>query len=128
MDRTRDGITLLHAESAEKPEPQPSFIQNSTFYYFTGEGGLPSAVLAIDAPHGEVRLFVPPVPSAFGFKVEAVVPEPGPASATRLGVTAVQPWDSLVPFLRRRVAAGNVKLYVDESRRPEPTASSPPRQ
>lgn len=121
MDRTRDGITLLHAESAEKPEPQPSFIQNSTFYYFTGEGGLPSAVLAIDAPHGEVRLFVPPVPSAFGFKVEAVVPEPGPASATRLGVTAVQPWDSLVPFLRRRVAAGNVKLYVDESRRPEPT-------
>ena len=121
MDRVRDGITLLHAESAEKPEPQPSFIQNSTFYYFTGEGGLPSAVLALDAPRGEVRLFVPPVPSAFGFKVEAVVPEPGPASAARLGVTAVQPWDSLVPFLKRRVAAGGVKLYVDVARRPEAT-------
>lgn len=69
MDRTRDGITLLHAETADKVESAPSFVLNSTFYYFTGEGGLPSAVLALDGARGEVRLFVPPVPSAFGFKV-----------------------------------------------------------
>ena len=77
MRRIPDGITLLHSESAEKPESQPSFIQNSTFYYFTGQPALPSAVLALDAPARETLLFLPPVLAAFGFRVEGVVPEHG---------------------------------------------------
>lgn len=119
MRRIPDGITLLHSESAEKPESEPSFVQNSTFFYFTGQGGLPSAVLALDAPAREVVLFLPPVPSAFGFRVEGVVPEPGAATASALGVTRALPLDSLVPFLRGRLASGASSWYVDDARRQE---------
>ena len=36
MERLPDGITLLHATPREKPESEPSFIQNASFFYFTG--------------------------------------------------------------------------------------------
>ncbi|MEP7344311.1 MAG: aminopeptidase P N-terminal domain-containing protein [Gemmatimonadaceae bacterium] len=119
MDRVPNGVILLHAETGEKPLSQPSYLQNSTFLYFTGEAELPNAVLALDGIAREVRLFVPPAPTAFWFSVEGIVPEPGARSAARLGVTAVQPWDSLVPYLHRRIAAGVTTLYVDEARWPE---------
>lgn len=119
MRRLPDGITLLHSESAEKPESQPSFIQNSTFYYFTGLHALPSAILAVDAPAQEVILFLPPVPSAFGFTVEGIVPEPGDATARQAGVTRALSWDSLTAYLKRRVAAGVKTFYADEARRGE---------
>jgi Xaa-Pro aminopeptidase len=119
MRRIPDGITLLHSESAEKPESQPSFIQNSTFYYFAGLPALPSAVLALDAPARETVLFLPPAPSAFGFRVEGVVPAPGPATAAEVGVSRALPWDSLPSFLRRRQAAGVTRWSVDDARRPE---------
>lgn len=116
LERLPNGVTLLHAEVGEKRLSEPSFLQNSTFVYFTGEAELPNAVLALDGPTREARLFVPPAPSAFWFSVEGVVPEPGPRSAARLGLTTVEPWDSLVPYLRRRIAGGVTTLYVDEAR------------
>src|SRR5262245_3576208 len=76
MRRLPNGIVLLHSETGDKPEGEPSFIQNSTFLYFTGQPGLPSAVLALDAPARETVLFLPPIPKAFGFPVEGVVPPP----------------------------------------------------
>jgi len=91
IERLPDGITLLHATPREKPESEPGFIQNASFFYFTGLGGLPNAVLAIDAPRREARLFVPPTPRAFGFAVDGVVPEP--SSATTLGLTRIVSWD-----------------------------------
>ena len=108
LRRLPDGVTLLHSESADKSESQPSFIQNPTFFYFTGQHGLPSAVLALDGPAHETVLFLPPVPSAFGFRVEGVVPEPG-SSAAALGVSRTVPWDSLADYLRARLAAGVTK-------------------
>lgn len=119
MRRLPDGIILLHAESAEKPESQPSFIQGSTFAYFTGLHSLPGAVLALDARSGETTLFVPPVPFAFGYKVDSVVPDPGETSARAAGVTRIVTWDSLPAALVRWTATGSTPLYYDEARRTE---------
>jgi len=115
IERLPDGITLLHATPREKPESEPGFIQNASFFYFTGLGGVPNAVLAIDAPRREARLFVPPKPRAFGFPVDGVVPEP--SSAATLGLTQIVSWDSLVPYVRSRLSDGVKTLYVDEARR-----------
>jgi len=119
MERLPDGITLLHAEPRDKPESQPSFIQNASFSYLTGLGGVPNAILAIDAPRREARLFVPPKPNAFGFPVDGVVPEA--SSAATLGLTQIVAWDSLIPYVRGRIGEGVKKLYVDEARRPGST-------
>lgn len=116
MARVPDGIALIRAATGEKHESQPSFVQASSYFYFTGDLVDPSAILAIDGAASAARLFVPPPPVAFWFKVEGIVAEPGAESATRLGLTSVEPWDSLVPFVRRRIAEGVANLYVDESR------------
>ncbi|MFN8571082.1 MAG: aminopeptidase P N-terminal domain-containing protein [Gemmatimonadaceae bacterium] len=118
MRRFPDGVILLHAESGEKPESEPSFIQNSSFYYFTGLAGVAGAVLVLDAPANESVLFVPPVPFAFGYQVNGVVPETNEASAQALGMTRVVPWNDLRAFLQRRAATVQ-KFYVDDARRPE---------
>jgi Xaa-Pro aminopeptidase len=116
MERLPDGITLLHASPREKPESEPGFIQSASFFYLTGLGGVPNAVLAVDAPRREARLFVPPAPRAFGFVVDGVVPDS--SSAATLGLTQIVSWDSLVPYIRRRLSDGVKTLYVDEARRP----------
>ena len=116
MERLPDGITLLHATPREKPESEPGFIQNASFFYVTGLGGVPNAVLAIDAPRREARLFVPPQPRAFGFPVDGVVPEA--SSAATLGLKQIVSWDSLIPYVRGRLNDGVRTLYVDEARRP----------
>ena len=121
MRRLPDGVVLLHAESAEKPESQPGFIQDSTFHYFTGQPALPGAVLALDAGAAETILFLPPVPHAFGFEVNGIVPEPGDVAARALGVNRAESWDSLVEYVKRRVAADGRILYTDDARRPEAT-------
>ena len=123
MERLPDGITLLHAEPRDKPESEPSFIQNASFSYFTGLNGVPNAILAIDGPRREVRLFVPPKPRAFGFPVDGVVPEA--SSTATLGLTQIVSWDSLIPYVRSRMRDGVKKLYVDEARRPGSTGVPP---
>ena len=119
MERLPDGITLLHAEPRDKPQSEPSFIQNASFFYLTGLSGVPNAILALDAPRHEARLFVPPSPRAFGFPVDSVVPDA--SSSAALGLTQIVSWDSLVPYVRRRIGDGMKKLYVDEARRPGST-------
>ena len=119
MERLPDGITLLHAEPRDKPESEPSFIQNASFLYFTGLSGVPNAILAIDAPRREARLFVPSKPKAFGFPVDGVVPEA--SSNATLGLTQIVSWNSLIPYVRRRTGEGVKKLYVEEARRPGST-------
>lgn len=116
MDRVPDGIALIHAATNGKSLSEPSFLQAATYFYFTGDSSGPSSILAIDGPAKQAHLFVPPAPTAFGFRVDGVVPEPGAESAAQRELTTVQPWDSLQPYLRRRMRDGIMTLYVDESR------------
>ncbi len=116
MERVPDGIALIHAATSGKLQSEPSFVQAATFFYFTGDFGSPSAILAIDGVAKQTHLFVPPAPTAFGFSVDSVVAETGAQSAARRELTSVVPWDSLLPFLRRRLGEGISALYVDESR------------
>lgn len=120
-----DGILLLHARSAEKTMEQWGFIQDPSFLYFTGLSDLPGAILALDGPRKEARLFVPPAPTSFGLPVEGLVPAPGAASALELGLDAVQPWSGFTAWLDGRLAEGVATLYVDEPRRPEATGVPP---
>jgi len=125
LDEISDGILLLHARSAPKEMEQWGFIQDPSFLYFTGLAEVPGAILALDGPRRQARLFVPPAPSSFGVRVEGLVPAPGPASARRLGLDAVESWDGFVQWVRTRQSQGVTKLYVDEPRRPEATGAPP---
>ncbi len=121
METVSDGILLLHARSAEKEMEQWGFIQDPSFLYFTGLSDLPGAILALDGPRQEARLFVPPRPTSFGFPVDGLVPIPGEASADKIGVDAVESWDQFADWLDGRLSNGVKTLYVDEPRRPEAT-------
>lgn len=123
LDRFADGIVLLHARSTPKAEDQPSFVQDATFFYFTGLGHQAGAILALDGPRKEARLFVPPPPEAFGFRVEGVDVALGAESARALGLARVESWDALVPYLHARRAEGVTRFYVDEARRSEATGA-----
>ena len=114
-----DGILLLHARSTEKAMEQPSFVQNASFYYFTGFANQPGAILVLDGPLGEALLFVPPPPLSFGMPVADLVLPPGRNSAEQFGFDSVAPWEEFVPYLNRRMADRVRKLYIDQSRRPE---------
>lgn len=115
MERIPDGIALMHAASNGKQQGEPSFVQAATFFYFTGDFGSPAAILAIDGVAKQSHLFVPPPPTAFGFSVDGVVADTGASSAARRSMTTIQPWDSLLPFVHRRLGEG-VTLYIDEPR------------
>ncbi|MFQ5705773.1 MAG: aminopeptidase P N-terminal domain-containing protein [Gemmatimonadales bacterium] len=121
METLSDGILLLHARSAEKDMEQWGFVQDPSFLYFTGLSDLPGAILALDGPGSESRLFVPPPPMSFGFPVDGLVPAPGGESADKIGVDAVESWDQFAGWLDTRLSGGVKTLYVDEPRRPEAT-------
>ena len=121
LERLNDGILLLHARSAPKAMEQPGWIQDASFQYFTGLVNQPGAMLALDGPRREARLFVPPPPLSFGVPVADLMLEPGEAAAQAHGLTAVEPWDRFLTFLRGRVGEGARRFYVDGSRRPEAT-------
>jgi Xaa-Pro aminopeptidase len=121
-----DGILLLHARTPAAAEDQHGFQQDSSFFYFTGLANQPEAILALDGPRKEARLFVPPALQAFGFPVEGVSLAPGEASARQHGLTAVEPWQALAPFVRKRMSQGLNRLYVDESRRAESLGAPEP--
>ena len=118
LEELSDGILLLHARSTEKAMEQPSFVQDASFFYFTGLANQPGAVLALDGPAKRAILFVPPPPESFGLSVDSVTLPPGAASASRLGFDAVDPWEALIPYISERIGSGVRTLYVDHSRRP----------
>ncbi len=121
LDEISDGILLLHARTAPKEMEQWGFIQDPTFLYFTGLAEAPAAILALDGPRREARLFVPPPPISFGVTVRDLIPPTGAASARRLGMDTVEPWDDFIEWVDGRISDGVAKLYVDEPRRPTST-------
>jgi Xaa-Pro aminopeptidase len=124
--KLHDGILLLHARTPAASADQHGFQQDASFFYFTGLANQPEAILALDGPRKEARLFVPPAPTAFGFPVEGVSLAPGEASARQHGLAAVEPWQEIVPYIRKRMTEGVLRFYVDESRRPESLGAPEP--
>jgi Xaa-Pro aminopeptidase len=114
-----DGIVLLHARSTPSSLGEPSFKQDANFLYFTGLPNQPAAILAIDGPARESRLFVPESPVLFGAKVEGVSLPKGADSARAHGFSSVEPWESFLPHVKRRLSEGVLKLYTDEARSAE---------
>lgn len=122
LEAFSDGILLLHARPAEKAMEQWGFVQDPSFQYFSGLTEVPGAILALDGPEGTSHLFLPPAPVSFGIAVEGLVPEPGPATASRHEVDSARPWRDFVHWLEGRVRSG-VTIYLDEARRPEATGA-----
>ena len=123
IERFSDGITLIHARPSPASLGEHRFKQDATFFYFTGLGNQPAAILVVDGPRKESLLFVPPAPTAFGSRVDGVSLEPGENSAREHGLSRVEPWDELVPYVKKRISEGVTKLYLDGSRRPEMTGN-----
>ncbi len=120
-----DGITLLHARPAPKTEAEWGFVQDPSFYYFTGVGDLTGAILALDGPASQAILFLPPAPESFGFPVPGLVPAANDDTARGLGMDAVHPWEHFGAWVDERLAAEGAVVYVDEARRPEPPGVPP---
>lgn len=126
LERIQDGLLLLHARPTPKEMEQPGWIQDPTFFYFTGFKNLPGAILVLDGPLREARLFVPPPPLSFGFPVKDLVPETGEASAHARQLSSIEPWKNFIPYLKNRVENGITRFYVDGSRRPQATGVPEP--
>ncbi|GMQ81021.1 MAG: Xaa-Pro aminopeptidase [Rhodothermia bacterium] len=118
-----DGIILLKAKASEKEMEQPGWIQNASFYYFTGLGDQPSAILVLDGPRQEANLFVPPAPLSFGMPVQNLSQTPGSESAAALGLNSVRDWDGFESHIDKRIQEGITRLYLEKPRRPEPNGT-----
>jgi Xaa-Pro aminopeptidase len=125
MEELPDGLTLIHARSSEKAMEQWGFIQDGTFQYFTGFPNLAGAILGIDGPRGEARLWIPPGQSSFGEEIQGFGIGVGDAEARAHGLASVEMWGAFVPWVRSRLADGMNKVYLDGPRRPEATGAPP---
>ncbi len=105
---------------------QPGWVQDPSFYYFSGFKNMPGAILVLDGQLREARLFVPPAPLSFGLPVKGLIPARGEASARGHLLTSIEPWENFLPYLKNRVASGISRFYVDGSRRPQATGVPEP--
>lgn len=119
-----DGLVLLAAEPSAKALQQPGWIQNASFFYFTGLLEGTNAVLLIDAPAGRSVLFVGGPPEAFGAPAREIALPIDRSLARRTGVDEVLAWERFVPVVRERVRAG-LPIYLDAARRPVRFGSPP---
>ena len=126
LERIPQGLLLLHARPTPKEMEQPGWIQDATFFYFSGFKNLPSAILVLDGPLREARLFVPPAPLSFGFPVKDLIPATGASSARAHLLTSIEPWQNFLPYLKNRLETGISRFYVDGSRRPQATGVPEP--
>jgi len=114
-----DGIVLVHARSSPSSLGEPSFKQDANFLYFTGLPSQPAAILALDGLRKESLLFVPQAPVLFGARVEGVSLTPGEDRARAHDFSRVEPWESFLPYVKKRLSEGVQKLYLDEARSAE---------
>jgi Xaa-Pro aminopeptidase len=105
----KDGIILVQA-SKDVSLFSPGFQQRPDFYYFTGLGNTPSAILAIDGPRHESWLFLPHKLS--GIAALAIAQQIAPTAKTT-GIEHVVDWDDLTAFLDHRLKDSPI-LYTSE--------------
>jgi Xaa-Pro aminopeptidase len=125
MRELDDGILVVHARTAEKSMAEWGFLQDPSFLYLSGLPTLRGAILALDGPGNEARLFIPPAAMSFGLELEITDVEASAESAAALGFASIEPWDRFLPWMRSRLQEGSARIYVDGSRRPEATGAPP---
>ena len=111
-----DGIVLLKANASAKEMEQWGWIQNASFYYYSGLGNQPSAILVLDGLKQESHLFVPPAPLSFGVPVQNLSQEPGAESAAALGLDSVTDWGEFESYINKRLRDGVTRLYLEKPR------------
>jgi Xaa-Pro aminopeptidase len=109
MDTFGNGLLLVQA-SNDISLFEPGFQQRPDFYYFTGLGNTPSAILAIDGPRHESWLFLPHKFS--GITALATAQQIAPTGKIT-GIEHVVDWDDLTAFLERRLKDAPV-IYTSE--------------
>lgn len=95
----KDGILLVQA-SPNFSLFEPGYQQRPDFFYFTGLGNTPSAILAIDGPRHESWLFLPHKLS--GIAALATSQQIAATDKTT-GIEHVVDWNDLTTFLDRRL-------------------------
>lgn len=121
MRQLDDGLLVLHARSGVKEMEQPGWVQDASFFYFTGMQRLPDAILVIDGPEKAAVLFVPPVTKSFGITVPQFQLQPGKNTAKQYFLDSVLPWADFVGYVRERLQQGVSRIYIDDARRRGPT-------
>jgi Xaa-Pro aminopeptidase len=125
MHELSDGILLLHARSSEKAMAEWGFVQDASFLYFSGLSTLRGAILALDGPRQEARLFIPPAALSFGLEFDVAEVEANDRSAREHGLASIEVWDEFLPWMRTRLAEDAARVYLDGPRRPEATGAPP---
>ncbi len=97
MEAHSDGLIVIYARSEAPLYMESGFRQDKNFYYLTGLDTF-GAVLVLDAPNKEARLFVRPLPGQSG-------PAPTP------GIEHTAPYSELAVFIGRRLKEGLRNLY-----------------
>src|SRR5262245_20176523 len=104
LSRLPGELLVVPARPALAEVNGQGFLQDPNFLYLTGLRRAVGAVLVLDGPARESRLFQPgslgPFAEHVGLKVDAEVGSSG--------VSLVSPLDELVPYLRRRVAEAKI--------------------
>lgn len=121
FDQLPDGLLLINAKTGPKEMDQTGWHQNATFYYFTGLANQPEAILLLDGPAREARLFVAKAPALFGIPVKSLIMETGPVAAEKLLLTDILSREQFAAFITSRLKSGIQRIYVDEPRHGEAT-------
>ncbi|HEY6392629.1 MAG TPA: aminopeptidase P N-terminal domain-containing protein [Bryobacteraceae bacterium] len=119
MKRLPQGIVLLHATSDAVSQAAwrvHSFHQDPSFYYFSGQGSVLGAILAVDGPAQETWLFVPAKLSGLASMLPHATIMPGRHAAEKAGFDHVVDWDEFIPYIDRRLASQpSPALYVEDT-------------
>ena len=122
MDSFKDGILIVQA-SNEISLFAPGFQQHPDFYYFTGLGNLPSAILVIDGSHHESWLFLPR--SLSGIAALATAQQIAPTEKST-GIEHVADWDDLTTLLDRRLKSQDKPVIYTSTYHWSGSATVPP--
>ena len=114
-------LLIVPARASFLADDQLGFVQAADFQYLTGLSDSIGAVLVLDGAASSSTLFVPPANPL----VTRGMISPGEASAATLQLSAVQPVDTLEPWLRERLRKPTT-VYVAPTDARNPVTAPPP--
>ena len=114
-----DALIILPGRWEEKAMEQPGWIQEPSFFYFTGLANIPGAILLIDGRSNTHILFAAPSPSSFGVPIEDLDLLSRDDLIAESGIDAVLPMDRFTTYVTRQLELGNPILKLNAPRMPE---------